>query len=135
MFVLWLERARAERLAGVAALASAEAQTAAARGVVAAARSAARVVEYTIDERAAVAQSQAEKRDQHAMDEISRGRHGAGCLEPRRSQRVNGGADLTRQEEDAIGGGAGTREPNSTRRSLDHGWLMNEAAQQWAPAR
>jgi hypothetical protein len=77
MFVIWLERARAERLAAVASLASAEAQTATARAVVAAARSAARVVEYTIEERADVARAEAEKRDQHAMDDISRGRHGA----------------------------------------------------------
>jgi hypothetical protein len=75
VFALWSERVAAERLGAVAALAYGESQTVAARAVLASARSAARAVERTIEERAALAraEAEAEKRDQHAMDDITRG--------------------------------------------------------------
>jgi hypothetical protein len=75
VFARWSERVGAERLGAAAALADGEAQSAAARAVLASARSAARAVERTIEERTAVALAEAEKRDQHAMDDITRGRH------------------------------------------------------------
>jgi hypothetical protein len=75
VFAHWSVRVSAERLGAVAALADGEAQSAAARAVLASARSAARAVERTIEERTAVARAEAEKRDQHAMDDITRGRH------------------------------------------------------------
>ena len=74
VFALWSERVAAERLGAAAALAYGESQTVAARAVLASARSAARAVERTIEERAALARAEAEKRDQHAMDDITRGR-------------------------------------------------------------
>jgi hypothetical protein len=87
IFGAWLERARARRLAGMIELTAAEKRTAQARSELAEARSAARAVERTIEDRKAAAQGEAEKRDQHAMDDITRGRramlgpmddHGAG---------------------------------------------------------
>jgi hypothetical protein len=73
VFALWSERVAAERPGAVAALAYGESQTVAARAVLASARSAARAVERTIEERAALARAEAEKRDQHARDDITRG--------------------------------------------------------------
>jgi flagellar export protein FliJ len=77
IFAGWLKRIRASRLGAMAALVAAEHRTAAARSALAAARSAARAVEQTIEERMAVVQTEAEKRDQHAMDDITRGQRAA----------------------------------------------------------
>jgi hypothetical protein len=91
VFAHWSVRVSAERLAAAAALADGEAQSAAARAVLASARSAARVVERTIEERAAVARAEAEKRDQHAMDDITRGRHIRGPREDGGETQVTSG--------------------------------------------
>lgn len=72
---VWMERIRAQRVAAVANLAAAERQTAAARAVLSAARSAAQAVQRTIAERAVLALAEAEKRAQHALDDISRSRY------------------------------------------------------------
>jgi flagellar export protein FliJ len=73
IFAAWLKRIRADRRASVAALVAAEGRTMAARAGLVAARSAARAVEQTIEERMAGVQAEAEKRDQHTMDDITRG--------------------------------------------------------------
>jgi hypothetical protein len=76
IFGAWLERVRVQRRAAVMGLTAAEQRTAVARAELAEARSAARAVERTIEDRKAVAQAEAEKRDQHVMDDITRGRRG-----------------------------------------------------------
>ncbi len=73
----WLGRVRAERAQAVAKLAAAEIQSATARAVLVAARSAAQAVQRTIAERAIVARGEAEKRDQHVLDDIARARRAA----------------------------------------------------------
>ena len=73
----WLGRVRAERMQAVATLAAAETQTAAARAVLLAARSAVQAVQHTIAERAVVARAEADKREQHDLDELARTRQGA----------------------------------------------------------
>jgi hypothetical protein len=70
----WLKRVRVHRLAAVMELTAAEKRSAAARAELAEARSAARAVERTIEDRRAVAEAEAAKRDQHAMDDITGGR-------------------------------------------------------------
>ena len=71
----WLGRIRATRLQAVAVLATAEIQTAAARAVLLAARSAAQAVQRTIAEREVAARAEAEKRDQHTLDDITRAQY------------------------------------------------------------
>lgn len=87
----WLGRVRGERTQAVAKLAAAEIQTAAARAVVLAARSAAQAVQRTIAERAVVARAEAEKRDQHVLDDIARARHAARDAEDTATIRRNEG--------------------------------------------
>jgi len=75
MLAAWLQRMRPRRAAAHHMLSTAAAQTAAARAELAAARSAARAVERLLEERAAAAQVEAEKREQHALDDVARTRH------------------------------------------------------------
>ena len=72
---VWMQRVRAQRMAAVATLAAAERQTAAARAVLSAARSAAQAVQQAIAERAVLALAEAEKRAQHGLDDIARSRY------------------------------------------------------------
>ncbi len=65
-------------------LAAAEVRSAEARDIVTAARTAAEVVEQLIDERAAASLVEANKREQHVLDDIARARHAA-----RRRQEVS----------------------------------------------
>ena len=75
MLATWLRRMRADRVRGSAALAAAQGQTALSRAALAAARSAAQVVEKLIEDRAAEARAKAEAREQHALDDIARSQH------------------------------------------------------------
>lgn len=56
-------------------LAAAEARSLSARTVVASARTAAEAVDQFVQERSAAAQTEAAKREQHLLDDISRARH------------------------------------------------------------
>ena len=74
MFVRRVAATEAERRAAASALADAQAQSAAARAAVAEARAAAEAVETLIAERAAAEEIEANRRDQHALDDMTRGR-------------------------------------------------------------
>jgi flagellar export protein FliJ len=69
-----LEAMLAERRSLLTELAMAEARSAQARAVVVAARTAAEAVEQLMGERTAANQAEAAKREQHVMDDITRGR-------------------------------------------------------------
>ncbi len=73
MVAAWLRRMRLQRSAAGVALTEAERQTAAARAELAAARSAARSVERLIEERTMLAREEADRQEQHALDDIARG--------------------------------------------------------------
>jgi flagellar export protein FliJ len=74
MSTVRLEAMLAQRRTMLAELAMAEARSAQARGVVAAARTAAEAVEQLMGERAVANRAEADKREQHVLDDIARGR-------------------------------------------------------------
>jgi flagellar biosynthesis chaperone FliJ len=74
MFVCGLRASDAKRLAAEVALTAAQARSAEARAVVVAARMAAEAVETLNVERAAAAELEANRREQHALDDIARTR-------------------------------------------------------------
>jgi hypothetical protein len=75
MFAAWSARARAIRAAAVRTLMEAEGQTAEARGVLTAARSAVRVVERLSEERAVTEQAAADAIERHTLDDVAREQH------------------------------------------------------------
>lgn len=77
MVLAWSGRMRTKRAAAVAAFRKAELETASARAVLAESRAATQAVQRTIAERAIAAQAEAERRGQHALDDITSARHGA----------------------------------------------------------
>src|SRR4051812_7504672 len=80
MFVLRLQVYAVERAAAEAALTAAQAASAEARAAVVAARTAAEAVETLIADRVAAAEVEAGRREQHALDDMSRPRfNSTGC--------------------------------------------------------
>jgi flagellar biosynthesis chaperone FliJ len=78
MFVRRLHLSEAQRRSAEAALTAARALSAEARAAVVAARTAAEAVETLIAERAAADEADANRREQHALDDIARTRLGPG---------------------------------------------------------
>jgi flagellar biosynthesis chaperone FliJ len=74
MSALRLDAMLAQRRTLLAEFAMAETRSTQARGVVAAARTAAEAVEQLMGERAVADQAEAAKREQHVLDDIARGR-------------------------------------------------------------
>jgi flagellar export protein FliJ len=74
MFALRLQASATERLAAEAALTAARASAAEARAELVAARTAAESVETLITERADAAETDANRREQHALDDMARAR-------------------------------------------------------------
>jgi pantoate kinase len=72
MFARRTAAAEAERRAAVEALAAAQARSADARAAVVAARTAAEAVATLIAERSAAAEAEANRRDQHTLDDMTR---------------------------------------------------------------
>jgi flagellar biosynthesis chaperone FliJ len=73
-----LEVVRAERRTAAMALAAAALHSEEARGVVTAARTAAEAVEQLVSERETASRVEAAKREQHALDDMSRARYVVG---------------------------------------------------------
>ncbi len=76
-FAVWLRRISVDRAAAVAALEDAETQSAEARAVLAASRTAERALEILMEQQAAERRTASEHRDQLALDEIATVRHGS----------------------------------------------------------
>jgi flagellar biosynthesis chaperone FliJ len=76
MYAAWSGRMRVRQATARAALGDAEVKTTSARGVLAETRSAARAVERLIEERAVAARIEAARREQHALDDVTRTRTG-----------------------------------------------------------
>lgn len=74
MFALRLQASAAERRAAEANLAAAQADSARARATLVDARTAAKSVETLVVERLAAAEADALRREQHALDDMARGR-------------------------------------------------------------
>ena len=75
MSAIWLKSINAERAVAVEALAVSMSRSADARNTVAAARTAAEAVNTLIAEHAAEAEAEANRRLQHALDDMARLRH------------------------------------------------------------
>lgn len=76
MAAIRLEAIKAERQAAAATLAAAASRSAEARNIVVAARTAAEAVTTLIDEHKAADELEANRRTQHALDDMTRARHG-----------------------------------------------------------
>lgn len=76
MTAVRLEARQTDRRALEADLVAAEGRTADARTVLTAARTAAEAVAHLADSRAAAAQAELDRREQHVLDDIARARHG-----------------------------------------------------------